>query len=182
MFKAPEYCAACHKQFIDQEVNRVGWVQLQNQYDNWTASHWNRKGDAAHTIECRECHMPLVDSHDPAAGDSSDYNRTANDGKHRSHRFLAANTMMPNLLHLEGAERQSQLTEQWLQGKFPIPEIRDKWAEGPVVKLRIEAPEEVEPGQRIPIRADSDIEQSGARLPDGAARSDSELGGGERDG
>ena len=43
-FKTPEYCAACHKQFIDQEVNRVGWVQLQNQYDNWAASHWNHEG------------------------------------------------------------------------------------------------------------------------------------------
>ena len=40
-FKKPEYCAACHKQFIDKEVNRVGWVQLQNQYDNWKASHWH---------------------------------------------------------------------------------------------------------------------------------------------
>src|SRR5437762_11054286 len=96
--------------------------------------------------------MPLVDSHDPAAGDSADYNRNSSDGKHRSHRFLAANNMMPNLLHLEGAERQSRLTEQWLQGKFPIPEIRDKWAEGPVVKMRIEAPDDVAPGQRIPIR------------------------------
>src|SRR5437762_4527113 len=96
--------------------------------------------------------MPLVDSHDPAAGDSADYNRNASDGKHRSHRFLAANNMMPNLLHLDGAERQSRLTEQWLQGKFPIPEIRDKWAEGPVVKMRIEAPDDVAPGQRIPIR------------------------------
>ena len=28
MYKKPEYCAACRKQFIDQEVNRVGWVQL----------------------------------------------------------------------------------------------------------------------------------------------------------
>ena len=61
-FKKPEYCAACHKQFIDQEVNRVGWVQLQNQYDNWANSHWNKKGDARKTVECRECHMPLVDS------------------------------------------------------------------------------------------------------------------------
>jgi hypothetical protein len=75
-FKKPEYCAACHKQFIDQEVNRVGWVQLQNQYDNWAASHWNHKGDARKTVECRECHMPLVDSRDPAAGDTMDYNRT----------------------------------------------------------------------------------------------------------
>ncbi len=152
MYKAPEYCAACHKQFIDQEVNRVGWVQLQNQYDNWKASHWNHKGDAAHTVECRECHMPLVASHDPAAGDTSDYNRRIDDGKHRSHRFLAANSMMPKMLHLDGADRQTALTEEWLQGKIAIPEIRDKWAEGPVVKMRIEAPGEAAPGEKIPIR------------------------------
>jgi hypothetical protein len=152
MYKAPEYCAACHKQFIDQEVNRVGWVQLQNQYDNWKASHWNHRGDPTRTVECRECHMPLVDSHDPASGDSADYNRNPNDGKHRSHRFLAANSMMPRLLHLEGADRQAQLTEQWLQGKIPIPEIRQKWSEGPVVRMRVEAPAEVRPGARIPIR------------------------------
>ena len=65
LFKTPEYCAACHKQFIDQEVNNVGWVQLQNQYDNWRKSRWNHPGDAARTIECRECHMPLVDSRRP---------------------------------------------------------------------------------------------------------------------
>ncbi|MEO8056486.1 MAG: multiheme c-type cytochrome, partial [Acidobacteriota bacterium] len=35
LLKTPEYCAACHKQFVDQEVNNFGWVQLQNQYDNW---------------------------------------------------------------------------------------------------------------------------------------------------
>jgi hypothetical protein len=91
-FKKPEYCAACHKQFIDEEINRVGWVQLQNQYDNWASSRWNHKGDARKTVECRECHMPLVASRDPARGDILDYNRSGNDGKHRSHRFLGANT------------------------------------------------------------------------------------------
>ena len=70
-------CAACHKQFIDAEVNRVGWVQLQNQYDNWAASHWNHQGDPHKTIECRECHMPLVASRDPAAGDSTARRATA---------------------------------------------------------------------------------------------------------
>jgi hypothetical protein len=152
MFKKPEYCAACHKQFIDQEVNRVGWVQLQNQYDNWAASHWNKKGDARATVECRECHMPLVDSHDPAAGDTADYNRTADDHKHRSHRFLAANNFVPALLHLEGAEVQQRLTVRWLQGRIEIPEIRNKWADGPVVKIRIEAPPSAAPGQKIPVR------------------------------
>jgi len=152
MYKKPEYCAACHKQFIDQEVNRVGWVQLQNQYDNWAASHWNKKGDARATVECRECHMPLVASTDPAAGDSTDYNRTANDGKHRSHRFLAANNFVPALLHLDGARKHLELTESWLRGRFEIPEIKSKWAEGPVVKLRIEAPAAVAPGQKLPVR------------------------------
>jgi hypothetical protein len=152
MYKKPEYCAACHKQFIDQEVNRVGWVQLQNQYDNWAASHWNHKGDARSTVECRECHMPLVESSDPAAGDAMDYNRSPDDHKHRSHRFLAANNFVPALLHLEGANQHVQLTERWLQGRIEIPEIHDKWADGAVVKVRIEAPATVLPGHTIPVR------------------------------
>lgn len=152
MFKKPEYCAACHKQFIDQEVNRVGWVQLQNQYDNWAASHWNHKGDAHRTVECRECHMPLVPSTDPAAGDDSDYNRTPNDHKHRSHRFIASNALMPEALKLEGWQEQVQLTEKWLQGRQPVPEIADKWAEGPIVKVVLDVPKTVSPGQNIPVR------------------------------
>ena len=152
LFKAPEYCAACHKQFIDQEVNRVGWVQLQNQYDNWAASHWNKKGDPRRTVECRECHMPLVPSTDPAAGDASDYNRTARDGRHRSHRFIASNQMMPALLKLEGWPEQARLTEAWLQGRLEVPEIRDKWAEGPIVRVDLDVPEEVRRGASLPVR------------------------------
>src|SRR6516164_5596589 len=152
MYKKPEYCAACHKQFIDQEVNRVGWVQLQNQYDNWAASHWNKKGDAHATVECRECHMPLVDSSDPAAGDSTDYNRTADDHKHRSHRFLAANSFVPVMLRLDGADRHAELTRRWLQGEIEIPEIRNKWAEGPIVKISVEAPSRAGLGEKLPIR------------------------------
>lgn len=38
LYKTAEYCGACHKQFIDEEVNQIGWVQLQNQYDNWKNS------------------------------------------------------------------------------------------------------------------------------------------------
>lgn len=167
MYKKPEYCAACHKQFIDQEVNRVGWVQLQNQYDNWAASHWNHKGDARATVECRECHMPLNESHDPAAGDSTDYNRTADDHKHRSHRFLASNSFVPGLLHLDGSEQQIRLTQDWLQGKIEIPEIQNKWAEGPVVKVRVEAPTTAAPGQKIPIRVIMTSNKVGHDYPTG---------------
>jgi hypothetical protein len=151
LFKTPQYCAACHKQFIDSEVNRVGWVQLQNQYDNWANSHWNHKGDARKTVECRECHMPLVESSDPSAGDSLDYNRAPNDNRHRSHRFIAANQLVPALQKLEGWQEQVQLTEEWLQGRRRIPEIEDKWANGPIVKIGIDLGTARRPGI-LPIR------------------------------
>ncbi|MGB2716548.1 MAG: multiheme c-type cytochrome [Vicinamibacterales bacterium] len=151
LFKTPQYCAACHKQFIDAEVNRVGWVQLQNQYDNWANSHWNHKGNARKTVECRECHMPLVDSNDPSSGDSADYNRSSRDRRHRSHRFIAANQLVPALEKLEGWEEQVQLTEQWLQGKRRIPEIEDKWATGPIVKVALDLGPSKRPGI-VPIR------------------------------
>jgi hypothetical protein len=152
MYKAPEYCAACHKQFIDEEVNKVGWVQLQNQYDNWAASHWNQEGNPERTVECRECHMPLVESRDPAAGDAADYNRDPDDGMHRSHRFVAANNMMPQLLQIEGWEEQVRLTEMWLQGRYEIPEIRDKWGAGPIIGIELEVPETVAPDESISLR------------------------------
>lgn len=167
-FKTPEYCAACHKQFIDEEVNRVGWVQLQNQYDNWKASVWNVKGVPEKTIECRECHMPLVDeSTDPAAGDALDYNRSPDDGKHRSHRFIAANSMVPEMLELEGWHEQKRLTEEWLKGDFPIPEIREKWTDGPVVEVAIRAPEQVAPGEEVPIRVVLTANKVGHDFPTG---------------
>lgn len=152
LFKAPEYCAACHKQFIDQEINRVGWVQLQNQYDNWKQSRWNRPGEPGKTIECRECHMPLGPSQDPASGDRHDYNRSPEDGRHRSHRFLASNQFMPTVLKVPGAEKQVELTEQWLQGRYEVPEIADKWPQGPVVGVEILAPSEVAPGEAAEIK------------------------------
>ncbi|MDP6763618.1 MAG: multiheme c-type cytochrome [Planctomycetota bacterium] len=167
MFKTPEFCAACHKQFIDEEVNDVGWVQLQNQYDNWRASRWHDADDPEQTIECRECHMPLVDSLDPAAGDEADFNRSADDGKHRSHRFLGANQFIPLLHELEGAEEHVELVEAWLRGELEIPEIADRWHEGPAVPIALEVPEEVRPGEEFPIRVHVANNKVGHDFPTG---------------
>jgi hypothetical protein len=153
LFKSPEFCAACHKQFIDKEINKVGWVQLQNQFDNWRKSRWNHPGDPTRTIECRECHMPLTSTDDPANGDDRDYNRTPSDGKHRSHRFLAANQWMPRVLKLPGAEEHIRLTEQWLRGEIEVPEIADKWRTGAAVPLAVRAPASARPGEPITIEA-----------------------------
>ncbi len=167
LFKTPEYCAACHKQFVDQEVNKVGWVQLQNQYDNWRKSRWNHPGDPRKTIECRECHMPLNDSSDPARGDTLDYNRSAGDRRHRSHRFIGANQVMPALLKIPGHEEQVRLTESWLKGEYEIPEIADKWSRGPAVALELIVPESVAPGGEVPVRAVVTSNKVGHDFPTG---------------
>jgi hypothetical protein len=97
--------------------------------------------------------MPLVEgSREPASGDSSDYNRNPSDGRHRSHRFVAANSMMPQMLKLEGWQDQVRLTEKWLQGTYEIPEIREKWAEGPIVRIAIQAPQTVAEGDSFAVR------------------------------
>ena len=167
LFKTPEYCAACHKQFIDKEVNRVGWVQLQNQYDNWASSHWNVKGDARKTVECRECHMPLVDSSDPSAGDSSDYNRTPSDGKHRSHRFIASNQLVPEMLKLPGWQEQVRQTDEWLEGRRRVPEIQEKWADGDIVKITMETGDTGTGAATVPLRVIMTSNKVGHDYPTG---------------
>ncbi len=167
LFKTPEYCAACHKQFIDEEVNEVGWVQLQNQFDNWRKSRWNHPDDPQKTIECRECHMPLVESRDPASGDDLDYNRSPDDGKHRSHRFVGANQMMPALLKLEGADEQIALTTKWLRGEYEIPEIAHKWQKGPAVPIELVVPETVTAGESVAVRVNITSNKVGHDFPTG---------------
>jgi len=153
LYKSPEYCGACHKQFIDQEINKVGWVQLQNQYDNWKASPWNKPGRPAETLTCRECHMRLADSNDPASGDASDFNRSPGDHKHRSHRFIAANQFVPDLLKLPGHEEHTRLTESWLRGQSVVAEIADRWPGGAVAPIQLVAPATAAPGRPITVRA-----------------------------
>ncbi|MBI4601600.1 MAG: cytochrome b/b6 domain-containing protein [Planctomycetes bacterium] len=174
LLKTPEFCAACHKQFIDKEINRVGWVQLQNQYDNWRKSHWWKaskedvdKADPRRTATCRECHMRLSDSEDPSAGDAQDYNRSLSDGKHRNHRFIGANQWLPKLHELPGWEEQVRLTEEWLQGKTVIPEIDDKWAPGPAVPIEIIAAESIEAGKEVTVRVVCTSNKVGHDFPTG---------------
>lgn len=167
LLKTPEFCGSCHKQFIDEEVNNVGWVQLQNQYDNWRKSRWNHPKEPAKTIQCRECHMPLTDTFDPANGDALDYNRTKNDGKHRDHRFLGANQLVPALLDLPGADEHLRLTEKWLRGEIEIPEIADKWESGPAIPIKLIAPDEISPGSNLDLSVMITNNKTGHHFPTG---------------
>jgi len=167
LYKTAEYCGACHKQFIDKEVNQIGWVQLQNQYDNWRKSRWYHEGDPTKTVSCRECHMPLHASSDPAAGDDADYNRGVADGRHRSHRFLAANQVMPVLMKLPGAEEHVRLTERWLRGEIEVEEIADKWTAGPVIRCELNGPKSVSPGEPVDVQVVLTNNKTGHGFPTG---------------
>lgn len=167
LYKTAEYCGACHKQYVDEHVNLFGEVQGQNQYDSWRKSRWHNPEDPSKTINCRECHMPLVKSTDPAAGDPDDPNRSPDDGMHRSHRFLAANQFIPRYHDLEGAEEHSELTVRWLRGEYEIPEIADKWTTGPVIRMEIVAPEKVRPGEEIEIQTLLTNNKAGHDFPTG---------------
>ena len=167
LYKTAEFCGACHKQFIDEEVNQIGWVQLQNQYDNWRKSRWYHEGDPEKTVNCRECHMPLVDSTDPGSGDAGDYNRSADDGKHRSHRFLASNQVIPVLMDLPGGKEHVELTEQWLRGEIEVPEIADKWTSGPVIRLALNGPDTAAPGKPVDLQIIVTNNKTGHGFPTG---------------
>src|SRR5439155_2357817 len=75
---------------LDVPVNGYRWFRGFNDYDNWQASAVSGQGARsfyypAQPQKCADCHMPLVDSADPAA----------KNGKVRSHRFPGANTALP---------------------------------------------------------------------------------------
>lgn len=165
--KTPEFCGTCHKQFVPPRLNGVGWVGLQNQYDDWRKSHWNHPGEPGRTVQCRECHMPLAPSTDPAAGDVLDYNRSADDGRHRSHRFLGANQVVPLLHDLPGGQEHVQLTEKWLRGEIEIPEIADKWRSGEAVPVELDLPVGVAPGDTVRIGVQVTNHKPGHHFPTG---------------
>jgi Flp pilus assembly protein TadD len=88
--QTPEFCSSCHKVHLDVPVNSYRWFRGFNDYDNWQASGVSGEGARSFyypkkSSKCADCHMPLIDSNDPAA----------KNGKVRSHRFAAANTALP---------------------------------------------------------------------------------------
>ena len=139
LYQSSEFCAACHKQVSEPGSDTgVGMAQEQNEYDSWRNGHWYKEDDPEATLHCRDCHMPLVASDDPAGK-----------GRHRSHRYLGSNTYMPIAVGAEGGSVHAGLTVSWLRGEIEIPEIAERWTEGPVVTIDIVAPEEVNAGELV---------------------------------
>lgn len=152
ILRTPEFCAACHKQFIPEALNRFGLVAGQNQYDEWLNAHWHTDNPET-DLTCRDCHMRLVDSTDPGRGEGGDVRRTSEDRKHRHHGFIATNNFMPEVLKLPHWEQHVRLTEEWVRGETVLPEIDHLWPRGPVASVEIaDLPESAAPGETVALR------------------------------
>ena len=168
LYKTSEFCAACHKQTPLPGIRTsAGIAQEQNEYDSWKMGRWYHEEDEALRIECRECHMPLVDSDDPASGDAHDINRSSNDCKHRSHRMLGSNMYIPVVQELVGGQEHAEQTIAWLRGEIEIPEIESKWDTGPVVTLEIVAPDKIKPGELVDLKLHLYNNKTGHEFPAG---------------
>lgn len=104
---SPKLCATCHVQFMDISMNNWGWIKMQDEYTAWLESpyshHHKKNFSNSEQKDCNDCHMQKVSGDDPS-GDTL--------AKHHSHRFLAANTVLPLLA---GDTKQLQLTKHFLQ-------------------------------------------------------------------
>ncbi len=168
LYKSSEFCAACHKQVpAPGEATSAGLAQEQNEFDSWKNGRWYHGEDDPKTVECRECHMPLVDGREPASGDDVDSYRSPGDGKHRSHRVLASNMYIPATMELPGHEVQVEQTIAWLRGEIEIPEIADKWVTGSTVTLDIDAPDKIQAGDLVNIKLQLHNNKTGHDFPAG---------------
>jgi hypothetical protein len=168
LYKTSEFCAACHKQVPPPgEATTAGLAQEQNEYDSWRSGRYFHGDDHPDTVECIECHMPLVASDDPARGDDVDSYRSPGDGKHRSHRVLASNMYIPATMDIPGGEEQAELTIKWLRGEIEVPEIAHKWTTGPTVEMQIDAPERISAGDLVNIQLHLHNNKTGHDFPAG---------------
>jgi hypothetical protein len=137
-----EFCGTCHKQYLDKRVNGWGFVQLQNQYDDWKNGPWHT--DKARELQCQNCHMHEVPAEDPARNVK---------GIIHEHRILASNAFVPEMLHLPGADQQIELVKQWLTGRAVIPEIDKVWPRGPIISVTLTPENPLAAGQMATIQA-----------------------------
>ncbi len=153
ILRSAEYCGACHKQFIPEALNRFGRSGGQNQFDEWSKSHWHTEDNPNTDLSCRDCHMRLVyDSKDPGRGEGGDLRRSVADNAHRHHGFIATNFLVPKVMQLPHWEEQVALTKEWIRGETVIPEIAHLWPEGPVAKVTMAAPDNAAAGETVEIK------------------------------
>lgn len=153
-YRTSEFCSACHKAALPRNLNDYKWQRAISLYDEWQTASFSKesplpfyKKDTVST--CQTCHMPRE------ALQGKDYG--AKDGKLASHRWLGANTMIPQVYHYD---EQAKRVVQFLQANvFNIdifgvqtgePETEGAGSKNLVAPLGT-APFELAAGQRVTV-------------------------------
>ncbi len=108
-YRTSEFCAGCHKAALPHELNGYKWQRAMTPYDEWQNSSFAKQSplpfyrkDTVST--CETCHMnrEAITSRDPGA----------KQGQLASHRWLGANTLIPQYY---GFEEQGRRVKEFLQ-------------------------------------------------------------------
>ncbi|MSR61654.1 MAG: tetratricopeptide repeat protein [Planctomycetes bacterium] len=94
LHKTTEYCGACHKVHLPEELNKYKWLRGQNLYDDFLLSGVSGHGTQSFYYppkaepNCNNCHMKLVASDDFGARERDE----SGELKVHNHQFPSANT------------------------------------------------------------------------------------------
>ena len=111
-YRTSEFCSACHKAALPKSLNDYKWLRAISLYDEWQTSSFARESplpfyEQSKVSTCQTCHMP----HESVEG-VQDYG--AQNGQLASHRWLGANTIIPQYYKYD---EQAKRIVQFLQNK-----------------------------------------------------------------
>ncbi len=108
-YRTSEFCASCHKAALPKQLNDYKWQRAFSVYDEWQNSSFARESPLpfytkASTSTCQTCHM----GREALEGRDSG----AKSGTLASHRWLGANTIIPQYY---GFSEQARRTVEYLK-------------------------------------------------------------------
>jgi tetratricopeptide (TPR) repeat protein len=110
LYRTPEFCAACHKANLPNDLNDYKFIRAFTAFDEWQNSKFSKRNPltfySADFTTCQKCHMMRV----PALAPPQEYG--AKEGTFASHRWLAGNTAVP---FYYGFDEQLKKTIEFLQ-------------------------------------------------------------------
>lgn len=92
-YRTSEFCASCHKAALPRELNDYKWQRAMSPYDEWQNASFAKQSPLPFYVKptvstCQTCHMnrEALEGRDPGA----------KRGKLASHRWLGANSLVPD--------------------------------------------------------------------------------------
>ncbi len=119
-YRTSEFCSTCHKAALPHELTDYKWLRAMSPYDEWQNSSFAKESPLPFYTKpavsnCETCHMtrePLA-----ATGELS-RDPGAKNGELASHRWLGANSLVPDYYHYE---EQARRVREFLQaGVFNV--------------------------------------------------------------